>query len=225
MGLGFWGLKILPLPEVTAIRFATPIFIVIFAALILGETIRLVRVSAVLVGLAGVLIVMWPRLSLGVGDIALLGALVTLASAGLAALANIFIKTMAGTEKTTAIVFWFSSTAATLALFSIPFGWVMPVGIEWVWVIGAGLIGGMGQILLTASYRYADASTLAPFTYVSMIWALIIGYFAFGDVPTVPMLFGASLVIASGVVIVLRERKLNHQRTAERKLQATWKTP
>ncbi len=220
MGLGFLGLKLIPLPEATAIRFATPILILVFAALILKEKIRLIRVSAMVVGLIGVMIVMWPRLSFDMGDLALIGAVATLGSAALAALAQIFIKTMAGTEKTTAIVFWFSSTAACLSLLTIPFGWVMPVGVEWVFLIGAGLIGGTGQILLTSSYRYAEASTLAPFIYVSMIWALIIGYFVFGEVPTVPMLLGAALVIASGVAIALRERQLGIQRNLQRKVDS-----
>ena len=219
MGLGFVGLKLLPLPEVTAIRFATPILTVIFAALILAERVRLIRFSAVLVGLGGVMIVMWPRLQFQGGDLALIGALVTLGSAGLAALSQVFIKAMAGTERTTAIVFWFSMTASSLSLLTIPFGWVMPVGGEWVLLIGAGLLGGLGQILLTASYRFADASVLAPFTYVSMIWALLIGYFIFDEVPTVPMLGGAALVIAAGVAIVLRERQLGLRRLAERKVQ------
>lgn len=220
MGLGFLGLKLLPLPEVTAIRFATPILIVAFAALILGERIRLVRVTAVAVGLVGVSIVMWPRLAFDSDTWALLGASVTLGSAALAALAQVFIKSMAATERTTAIVFWFSATASLLSLASLPFGWVWPMGWEWVFLIGAGLTGGLGQILLTSSYKHAEASTLAPFTYVSMIWALIIGYFIFGETPTLPMLAGASLVIAAGVAIVLRERQLGRKIAAEGEVQS-----
>jgi drug/metabolite transporter (DMT)-like permease len=220
MGLGFVGLRLLPLPEVTAIRFATPILLVIFAALILGEKVRLVRLSAVAVGLVGVMIVMWPRLNFSGGDAALIGALVTLGSAGLAALAQVFIKLMSSTERTAAIVFYFSLTATCLSLLTIPFGWVMPAGREWVWLIGAGVLGGIGQILLTASYRFTEAGVLAPFTYVSMIWALILGYFVFNEVPTLPMLGGAGLVIAAGVAIVLRERHLGLEQTALGKVRA-----
>ncbi len=220
MALGFLGLKLLPLPEATAIRFATPILIVVFAALFLGERIRLFRISAVAVGLLGVVVVMWPQLSLDLGGAARIGALVTLASAALAALAQIFIKAMSATERTEAIVFWFSLTASCLALLSAPFGWVRPIGWEWVWLIGAGLFGGAGQILMTASYRYADASTLAPFTYLSMIWALIIGYFIFDEAPTLPMLMGAGLVVAAGIAIVLRERKLGRDTAAEERIRS-----
>lgn len=224
MGLGFTGLHYLPLPEVTAIRFATPILIVLFAALILGERIRLIRLSAVAAGLAGVLIVMWPRLTFSGGEGALFGALATLASATLAALAQIFIKSLTSVERTEAIVFYFALTASMLSLLTLPFGWVWPSPEEWAFMIGAGLFGGVGQILLTASYRYADASVLAPFTYVSMIWSLIIGYVVFAEVPTVPMLAGAALIVAGGVAIILRERQLGQRRIAEAKLRSQTRT-
>ena len=219
MGLGFFGLKLLPLPEVTAIRFATPILVIVFAIIILGERVRMIRFTAVAVGLIGVLIVMWPRLRFEGGELALIGALVTLGSATLAALSQIFIKSMAGTERTTAIVFYFSATASVLSLTTLPFGWVWPEGVEWVYLIGAGLLGGIGQICVTASYRFADASTLAPFTYTSMLWALGIGFFIFDEAPTVPMLLGAALVISAGVAIVLRERQLGLKRVAEAKIE------
>ncbi len=214
MGLGFLGVKLLPLPDFTAIRFAAPILVVVFAALILGERIRLVRVAAVITGLAGVTIIIWPRLGFDFADLALLGAVVTFGSAVMVALAQVFLKSMADAERTTAIVFWFSATTSCLALLTMPFGWVMPTGIEWIQLVGMGLLGGLGQILLTASYRFADASTLAPYTYVSIVWALPIGYFVFGEPPTMPMLGGAALVILAGIGIVLRERQLGLQRAA-----------
>ncbi len=219
MGLGFAGLKYLPLPEVTALRFITPILIVIFAAILLGERIRLVRITAVLVGLVGVLIILWPRLGdglAGAGQREMIGAAMVLGSASFAAFAQIFIKRMAAVESTASIVFYFSMTSLSLSLLSAPFGWVWPTGTEWALLVGMGFVGGLGQVLLTSSYRFADASVLAPFTYVSMIWALLIGYFVFEEVPTVMMLSGAALVILSGVVIVLRERQLGKGRAAMR---------
>ncbi|MDF0595720.1 DMT family transporter [Psychromarinibacter halotolerans] len=223
MGLGFLGLKYIPLPEATAIRFITPILIVIFAAIFLRERVRMFRITAVAVGLVGVSIIMWPQLTFEGGGAVRLGALVTLASAALASCAQILIKAMAGTERTEAIVFWFSATASLLALTTIPFGWVMPMGIEWFWLIGAGLIGGAGQIFLTSSYRFADAGTLAPFTYLSMIWALVIGFFIFDELPTVGMLIGSALVIAAGVAIVFRERQLGRGAASEGKLRSMMK--
>lgn len=220
MGLGFSALAYLPLPEVTAIRFATPIIMVILAALILGERLRLIRITAVVVGLIGVLIILWPRLS-GTSDSAqTLGALLTLGSAALAAFAQVSVKRMSGTETTAAIVFYFAVTAASLSLLTLPFGWAWPSATQAFYLIGAGLIGGAGQIFLTASYQYADASALAPFTYSSMIWAILIGWLWFGEWPTLMMLAGATLVIAAGAAIVWRERALGQEATARRKVRS-----
>ncbi|SIO18777.1 DMT family transporter [Vannielia litorea] len=221
MGLGFLGLRYLPLPEVTALRFITPILIVIFAALLLKERVRLLRISAVSVGLVGVLIIMWPRLNLEGGERELIGTAMILTSALMASLAQIFVKAMAAKESTAAIVFYFSGTATVLSLLTIPWGWVWPTPLEWVLLVGAGLTGGAGQILVTSSYRYADASLLAPYTYSSMIWALVLGYFVFAEVPTVQMLAGAALVICAGIFIVWRERKLGKTNAAEGKINAT----
>lgn len=218
MGMGFAGLHYLPLPEVTAIRFTTPLIMVVLAALFLGERVRLIRISAVLVGFCGVVIILLPKLGLSSGDAQVLGAALVLGSAICAALAQVAIKSMASTETTAAIVFYFSATATVLSLVTLPFGWAVPDGRELALMIGAGLIGGVGQIFLTASYRFADASILAPFTYVSMLWALLIGIVAFAEWPTPTMLFGAGLIIAAGIAIVLRERQLGLRRTAMRKV-------
>lgn len=220
MGLGFAGLKYLPLPEVTAIRFVTPILMVVLAALILGERFRFVRIAAVMLGFVGVIIIVSPRLSVGLGSTEALGVLLTLGSACLAAFAQVFVKGMAGKESTTAIVFWFSATSTLLSLVTIPFGWVWPNGYELTLLIGAGIVGGLGQVLLTSSYRFAEAGVLAPFTYVSILWSVLIGYVWFSEVPTLGMLVGAALVICAGVIIVLRERALGMDATARRKVKA-----
>ncbi len=220
MGLGFAGLKFLPLPEVTALRFATPILIVLFAAVILGERIRMFRISAVVAGLVGVGVILSPRLTVEGGGAELLGAALVLASATLAALAQIFVKSMAGREHTAAIVFYFSLTATLASLTTVPFGWVWPSVDEYAFLIGAGIVGGFGQILLTTSYRFADAGALAPFTYVSMLWALVIGYAAFDEVPTIPMMAGAALIIIAGVVIWIRERQLGKRMATDSKIGA-----
>jgi len=221
MGMGFAGLAHLPLAEVTAIRFVTPVMLVIFAALILGERVRLVRITAVAMGLVGVGIIVWPQLGQeGLGPTATLGVALTLGSATLAALAQTFIKAMSGSERVEAIVFYFSCTAATLSLLTLPFGWVWPTPYEWALLLGAGSIGVVGQLLMTASYRHADAGALAPFTYTSMLWAIGLGYVWFGDVPGLYTLAGAALVIAAGIVIVWRERQLARGGTARRKLRA-----
>jgi drug/metabolite transporter (DMT)-like permease len=219
MGLGFAGLAFLPLPEVTAIGYAAPLLTVVFAAMFLGEPVRAFRISAVTVGLVGVLIVLSPRLTLGGGltESQALGVVLALGGAVFAALAQVFVRKLVQTETTSAIVFWFSVTASALALATLPFGWVWPSPLDAALLVAAGLLGGIGQVLLTSAYRHADASLIAPFEYVSILFALAIGYWAFGEVPTLRMLGGAALVIAAGVLIIWRERQLGLERARQRK--------
>jgi drug/metabolite transporter (DMT)-like permease len=221
MALGFAGLGLLPLPEVTAIGYAAPLLTVIFAAVLLGETVRAVRIGAVGLGLVGVLVVMSPRLG-GIGSDGLagrevLGVIVVLASAVLAALAQIFVRKLVSTERTSTIVLYFSVTATLMSLTTVPFGWVMPDPGTAALLVAAGLMGGVGQILLTESYREADASLVAPFEYVSILFALAIGYWAFAEVPSATMLTGAALVVAAGILIIWRERQLGIERARQRK--------
>lgn len=219
MGLGFAGLAFLPLPEVTAIGYAAPLLVVIFAAMFLGESVRLFRISAVVVGMVGVLIVLSPRLSVGadLSHAETLGAVLVLGGAVFMALAQIFVRKLVATESTSAIVFYFSLTATLLSLITLPFGWVWPTTTEALLLVTAGLLGGVGQILLTSSYRHADASVIAPFEYVSILFALAIGYWIFNEVPTWTMLGGAALVVLAGIMIILRERQLGLKRARQRK--------
>jgi drug/metabolite transporter (DMT)-like permease len=220
MGLGFAGLGYLPLPEVTAISYAAPLLTVVFAAMFLGEDVRIFRISAVILGMVGVLIVLAPRLSISpdaAGTAEAFGAMLVLGGAVFAALAQVFVRKLVNTEKTAAIVFYFSLTATVLSLVTLPFGWVWPTPTETALLVTAGLLGGLGQILLTTSYREADASLVAPFDYASMLFALGIGYFVFAEVPTLTMLGGAALIVVAGILIIWRERKLGIERARQRK--------
>ncbi|WP_417741004.1 DMT family transporter [Salipiger sp.] len=217
MGFNFAALTLLPLPEVTALGYAAPLLTVIFGAILLGEQVRLFRLSAVAVGIFGVGLVMWPLLTVGeMNDTVLLGIAFVMASAVLRALVQIHIRRMVQTEQTSAIVFYFTMTSTVLSLLTIPFGWVMPSGPETLMLIAAGLIGGVAQILITSAYRGAEAGLLAPFDYASILFAILIGYIVFAEVPTTLMLLGSAVVISSGVAIILRERYLGLQRNRAR---------
>ncbi|MEM8870881.1 MAG: DMT family transporter [Pseudomonadota bacterium] len=216
MACGFTALGLLPLPEVTAIGYAAPLLIVIFAAMFLGEKVRLFRLSAVLLGLIGVVIVLSPRLSVTTVETAspweAVGAMTALMGAVLAALAQVFVRKLVQVETTAAIVFYFSVTTSVLSLVTIPFGWVWPGVGTLALLVAAGLFGGMGQILLTSSYRFAPVSVIAPFEYVSMLMAIGIGYVFFAEVPTNRTLIGAVLVMITGLFIIWRERQLGLER-------------
>ncbi|MDG3042679.1 DMT family transporter [Roseicyclus marinus] len=224
MGLGFAGLGLLPLPEVTAIGYAAPILVVIFAAMFLGEQVRLFRLSMVALGLVGVLIVLSPRLQVDPATVTTretLGAVVVLLSAVCAALAQVFVRKLVQTETVSAIVFYFSVTATLLALLTLPWGWVLPPPHVAALLVLAGLLGGVGQILLTTSYRHADASLIAPFEYTSMILAIVVGYTVFGEVPGAATLAGGGMIVVAGILIILRERQLGLERARQRKAGPT----
>lgn len=222
MGFGFAGLGLLPLPEVTAIGYAAPLLTVIFAAMFLGERVRAFRILAVGLGLVGVLIVLSPRLHAlrdgAVGATEALGAMVVLMGAICASLAQVFVRKLVAEESTSSIVFWFSVSSAVLSLVSLPFGWAWPDGYSAAKLVMAGLCGGLGQVLLTSSYRHADTSVIAPFEYTSMLLALGIGYFVFGEAPTLVVLGGAALIVTAGFIIIWRERKLGLERKRQRQV-------
>ena len=219
MGLGFAGLAYLPLPEVTAIGYAAPLLTVILAAMFLGEEVRAFRIGAVLLGMLGVVIVIYPRLTVldGTSFRDAFGAALVLGGAVFASLAQITVRKLVASEETATIVLWFSLTATILSLGTLPFGWVMPTPFEAALLVMAGLLGGVGQIFLTASYREADASVVAPFDYASMIFSLGFGYFLFAEVPSLSVLGGAGLVILAGIVIIWRERQLGLERARQRR--------
>ena len=212
MALGFYGLTRLPLPDATAIGYARPLLTVVFGAIFLGEIVRLYRWSAVFVGMVGVLIISWPNLQAFRGgtmnDAQALGAIATLGSACLAAFAFVLVRKLIATERTSTIVLYFSLTASGLSLLSIPFGWAALVPIQAAWLVLAGFAGGLGQILLTQGYRHADTATIAPFEYTSVILSIGIGIAVFADYPTLWVVGGSALVVASGIFIIWREHRL-----------------
>ncbi len=224
MGLGFAGLQLLPLPEVTALSYAAPILVVIFAAMFLGEQVRFVRIFAVALGMTGVVIVLAPQLTAhsqgAAGATRALGAVLVLMSATFAALAQIFLRKMVATERAATVVFYFTLSSTLFSLFTIPFGWALPSGFDAALLIAAGILGGLGQGLLTSSYRFAPASLLAPLDYASMILAIAIAYFLFAEVPTFQTLAGAALVVAAGILIIWRESRLGMNRDKPRRAGA-----
>jgi drug/metabolite transporter (DMT)-like permease len=220
MGLGFFGLTRLPLPESISINYAAPLAVVVLSALILKEKVRLYRWSAALIGFVGVIIIMWPRLTIfsggqaGEGEMA--GALAALAAAMAAAFATLQVRRLVQSEKTATIVIYFSVTSSLIALVTIPFGWVWPTPQQAALLVGAGFAGGTAQLLLTSSYRHADLSIIAPFEYSSMILSIAVGYAVFGDIPTPQMLLGGLIVMGSGIFIIYREHQLGLERDKAR---------
>jgi len=213
MYANFGALARIPIADVTAIGFASPLITVALAALILKERVRIYRWSAVVVGFGGVIVMLLPHLD--VGKYAMVataattfGSLLALCSAFTNAAAQIQTRRLVKTEKTASIVFYFSVVCAIGGAVTLPFAWYTPTALELVQFVMLGVLGGVGHILLTQSYRYATASVIAPFDYSTMIWALLLGYWFFGEVPGLLVLIGAAIVIASGLFVIWRERQL-----------------
>jgi drug/metabolite transporter (DMT)-like permease len=224
MFLWFLCLSYIPLPEALAIGYASPLITVVLAALVLGETVRVYRWSAVLVGFLGILIILAPRLSFDgdalttAGSRETIGAIAALASAFTAGFAMVLIRRLITTESTPSIVVYFSLIASGFALLTLPWGWVWPNAWEASLLVLAGLFGGIGQILMTESYRHADASTIATFDYSGMIWGLLVGYLLFGEQAEAIVLLGMAIVIAAGMFIIWRERHIGLTRPKAGKL-------
>lgn len=220
MGLGFYGLTKLPLPDVVALRHATPLFAVILAAFILGERVRLYRWGAVAMGLCGVLIISWPRISLfsDAGNVdEYYGVIATIASTVFAAMATIFVRALVKTEKSPTIVIYFSSMASFFAAMTYFFGWVPLDLYNATLLVSCGIIGGIGQILMTECYRHAPVSTIAPFDYTSILFGIAFSYILFGDLPQGQMLVGTAIVAAAGIFIIFREHRLGLPRRESRR--------
>ena len=214
MASRFFALGVLSFPEIMALSFTTPLILTLLAAVILGEHIRSFRIITVCLGFLGVLIILWPTIETQSvrSSIELIGIVAILCSATAAALAQIYVRKLTETESNAQIVFYLSLIISLLSLFTIPFGWIWPSNYAIILLIIAGIIGGIGQICLTAAYRYAPASVVAPFDYTSMLLALAIGYFWFAEIPTLWTILGATIIIASGIVIIWREHQLGTER-------------
>jgi drug/metabolite transporter (DMT)-like permease len=221
MVCGFLALGLLPFPEAVAIGYAAPLLATIFAAMFLGERVRVYRLAAVAFGLIGVTLILSPRLTvLDAGDATKLetvGAFAGFTAAVFAALATVFVRRLVQTEATAAIVFYFSVIASLLSLLTLPWGWALPGAATLALLVLVGLLGGIGQVLMTASFKYAETAVIAPFDYASMIFALLIGWFFFDELPEWVMILGATIVVASGLLIIWRERQLGIQRARTRK--------
>ena|SRR5690242_13261782 len=216
MFLNFAALARLQLVDATAISFASPLITVALAAFILKERVRIFRWSAVGIGFFGVVVMLWPYLDVSrftAGSAAsTVGALCAMGAAFTNAGSVIQTRRLTDSETTSAIVFYFSFICAITGLCTLPFGWQNPSLPELAALIGIGILGGLSHILLTESYRYAAASVVAPFDYMAMLWAFLLGYAFFGELPNVHIFVGSLVVVASGLFVLWRERRLGVER-------------
>lgn len=205
----FIAVTMIPLADATAISFTAPMFLTVLALVFLGEKIHRFRWTALGIGFLGVLIMIGPHLSFSQG--VSLGVMAALGNAVFSAIAMVFLRSMSGREHAITITFYFSLTTMACAALTALQGWPVPTTTQWLLIVLTGLFGVFGQLLLTYSYRYAEASAIAPLDYSNMIMAVILGYVFFGEIPSLAVWIGAPLVVGAGLIILWREYYLKKQ--------------
>lgn len=204
MVVAFSALTYLPLAESATIGFVAPLFSVILSALILHERVGRHRWSAVALGFLGVLIVTRP----GGTDLPPIGLALALSAAFGVAAVTITIRQIGRTESTPTIVLWFTlfSIAATGAF--LPFYGEAHDARTWAILVALGLFGGLGQLFLTSSLRFAPVPVVVPFDYTQLLWAVLLGWMIWDTHPPATTWFGAAVIVASGLYTLFREHKL-----------------
>ena len=204
------GLRYLPLADVTAISFSTPLFVTALAPFLLRETVGWRRWSAVIVGFLGIVTIARPS-----GNIAALAVLLPVGSAFWAAMRDIVTRRMTATESSNAILCTTTAVVMLAGLATLPFGWRMPTPIDLGLMALCGILAGFGHHYMIEAFRNAEAVLVSPFRYVTMLWAVLLGFVVWGDLPDEWVVLGVVLVILSGVYIFQRELFLRARRKAE----------
>ncbi len=222
MFANFLSLSLLPLADATAYFYASPIFVTLIAAFGLGEKVHVTRWIAVGIGFAGVLAMLSDHFGSNVSSQGF-GALVALAGAACAALSIIQVRRLTRSEHTGAIVFYFTSLTTFFGALALGLAAVWPRGAvggrffasqayvapdarQWIALLVIGGCGGGAQILSTQSYRFADASLLASFDYLAMLWALLASVAFYDQWPSTAVSVGALTIAVAGVLAIVGER-------------------
>ena len=203
----FYGLRELPLADVVSLTFGGPIFVTIASIFFLSGQVVIKRWSAVFIGFIGMLLIIQPAfLDLNYYYISPIIFCIFFACVAIS------VRSLSKTEANYTIAFYFTSLCTIIGLCSIFFvDWIMPSKIDFLIFIILGLCGSAGNLLLTHSYRLAEASLVTPIKYLSLIFAIIFGFFIWSEVPKVLTLLGAVLVVLSSLIIFVRETKLKKQ--------------
>ena len=196
----FIALRKLPLATVVSISFAAPIFTTIFSIFLLSEKVGIYRWLAVLVGFIGILIITEP----GISNLNIYYIFPIIFCLGLSYVA-ITLRQLSTTEPVWLISLFFSIAITFLSFLTLPFGWVMPSFNHFLILSLVGIFGGVSNLWLSQSYKYSEVSLVTPLKYLTLVFAIIFGYFIWDEIPTIKTLIGALLVIISTLIIFRRE--------------------
>ena len=201
----FIGLRNLQLAEVTALAFSGPLWVVLFSMFFLSEKIRLKRWIAVGLGFIGVIIISKP----GFDNLNFYYIYPIIFCIGFAGVSILIRKLTLAGEPVWLIAFYFSLVSGLGGLLTIPLGlWKMPNTYDFILLILIGLLGGIANLLLTQSYKLAEVTLTTPLKYLSLVIAIIFGFYFFEEVPSVHTLSGAALIVVSSAIIFIREGQL-----------------
>ena len=202
LALFFWGLNYVPLAEAIAVAFTAPLFITALSVPVLGERVGMARWLAVIVGFAGMLVIVRPG-----ADTFKPEMLILVAGTAVFALGITYTRRLARTETVTTMFTW--TTIVAIAVFA-PLAWwtwKLPQADHLAGFVVLGLIGGMGHYLVIVAYRNAPAAVIAPQEYMALVWGAIIGWIIWSEVPSAWTWLGAAIVAGAGGFIALRETR------------------
>lgn len=202
MVLLFLSYHLMPMADAVALSFSAPLFLTVLSVPLLGERVGPYRWGAVAVGFVGALIIVRPG-----GEMLNTGALVGLAASVAYSLAMIAMRQLGRTEAPVTTVFYFTVFTTLLTAFALPFAWTAPTPGGFALMALMGLVGGGAQYFATRAYACAPAAVVSPFNYTGILWATLFGWVFWGDWPDAAVLVGAAIIIASGLLILLRETR------------------
>ena len=207
----FIALREIPLADVVSLTFGGPIFVTLGSIFFLSEKVGIRRWLAVLIGFFGMLLIVKPAYEeLNIYYIFPIIFCIFFACVALS------IRSLSSTEPNYRIALYFSLLSMIVGLLTLPFGWVMPNKFEFFLLIFTGLVGSVANILLTVSLRFAEASLVTPTKYLNLVFAILLGYFIWGEIPKLLTLVGAGLIIVSSVIIFMRESELKKKVVSSR---------
>lgn len=202
----FSALAFTPLAQATALAYTSPLFVTMAAALVLGETLRIRRITALAFGFAGMLIVLRPGLiEIGTGPLLVVG------SAVLWAVAMLDIKILSRTDSSLTIAAYMVLFLTPITFIAALFVWQWPSPAQLGWLLLIAAFGTVGHLLFNEAFRHADATALMPLDFTKLIWASLIGFLAFGQVPDLWTWIGGALIFGSATYISYREHQLSRR--------------
>lgn len=203
-GFAMAAFRVMPLAEATALLFVAPLFVVLMAGPVLGERAGPLRWLAVLVGFGGTLLIARPG-----GDLSPLGTAFALTGAACYSVYQIMTRRLSPTENTVTMLFYTALMGTLVMTLGLPWFWggPMPTPLDALMIASLGLYGGTGHFLLISAFRHASASTLSPFQYSQLIWATLLGWTLYDQLPDLLSFLGMAVVVGSGMLVVFAERR------------------